>query len=201
MKPVKLFRFTGFSCSLDLWPHPGFFKLICNLTLPYRRTDFKNEQVVKARLAGWRGREGKGRERKKRKAMTSNSLKTMFQKSAFRIVSWPGWESFPFAWLQISVFVRIVWIRPRIWTSSSNCWAPNSPRIVGLSHVFSRIGNSGSSGWRRRRGVFTTHEINTWQGICWSGEGKATVEITWPNGTAEWSGGPQAAWVAKDRLQ
>lgn len=101
-----------------------------------------------------------------------------------------------------SVFMRIVWIRPRIWTSSSNCWAPNSPRIVGLSHVFSRIGNSGSSGWRRSSGgVLTTHEINAWQRVCWSGEGKGTVEITWPNGTAERSGGPQATWVAKDRLQ
>lgn len=98
--------------------------------------------------------------------------------------------------------MRIVWIWPRIWTSSSNCWAPNSPRIVGLSHVFSRIGNGGSSGrWRSSGGVFTTHEINAWQGVCWSGEGKATVEITWPNGIAEWSGGPQATGIAQDWLQ
>lgn len=55
MKPVKLFRFTGFSCSWDLWPHPDFFKLICNLTLPYCRTDFKKEQVMKAWLAGGGG--------------------------------------------------------------------------------------------------------------------------------------------------
>lgn len=52
MKPVKLFIFTGFSHSWDLWPHPDISKLISNLTLPYCRTDFKKEQVMKAWLMG-----------------------------------------------------------------------------------------------------------------------------------------------------
>lgn len=52
MKPVKLFVFTGFSRSWDLWPHPDISKFICNLTLPHRRTDFKKEQVMKAWLMG-----------------------------------------------------------------------------------------------------------------------------------------------------
>lgn len=52
MKPVKLFIFTGYSCSWDLWPHPDISKLICNLTLPYCRTDFEKERVMKAWLTG-----------------------------------------------------------------------------------------------------------------------------------------------------
>lgn len=67
----------SFSCSWDLWPHPDFFKLIRNLTLPYCRTDFKKEQVMKAGRVG--GGEGG--------AMTSSSPKIMFEKFAFRIVS------------------------------------------------------------------------------------------------------------------
>lgn len=183
MKPVKLFIFTGFSCSWDLWPHPDISKLICNLTLPYHRTDFEKERVMKAWLMGdW----GWGKQRPE-----NDASKICIQNC---IMTW-------IRVLFALVFMRIVWIWPRIWTSSSNCWAPNSPGIVGLSHVFGRIGNGGSSGRRRSSGgVFTTHEINAWQGVCWSGEGKATVEITWPNGTAEWSGGPQATGVAQDWL-
>lgn len=52
----------------------------------------------------------------------------------------------------------------------------------------------------RSRGVFC-HEANAWQRVGWSGEGQGTVQVAGPDRVAEWSGGPQAAGVAKDRLR
>lgn len=51
----------------------------------------------------------------------------------------------------------------------------------------------------RSRGVFCAHEANAWQRVGWSGEGQGTVQVAGPDRVAEWSGGPQAAGVAKDR--
>lgn len=99
----------------------------------------------------------------------------------------------------ISIFMWVMHIRPRIWASSSNCRAPYSPRVIGLSQVF-RVtsGWSSSGGWRR---IFTP-EIDIWQCVSGSVERKGVVQVTWPNGTAEGSGAsrPQATGVAEDGL-
>lgn len=52
----------------------------------------------------------------------------------------------------------------------------------------------------RSRGVFCAHEADARQRVGWSGEGQGTVQVAGPDRVAEWSGGPQAAGVAKDRL-
>lgn len=50
-------------------------------------------------------------------------------------------------------------------------------------------------------GVFRAHEADARQRVCRSGERKVAVDVAGPDGAAEWSGGPQAAAVAKDGLR
>lgn len=91
--------------------------------------------------------------------------------------------------------MREVRIRPRVRASSSDCGAPDPPGVVGLSQVVSWArGGRGVGGGR----VFRAHEADARQRVCWSGERKVAVDVAGPDGAAEWSGGPQAAAVAKD---
>lgn len=53
----------------------------------------------------------------------------------------------------------------------------------------------------RSRGGLCAHEADAGQRAGWSGERKGTAKVAGPDRVAEWSGGPQAAGVAKDRLQ
>lgn len=94
--------------------------------------------------------------------------------------------------------MREVRIRPRVRASSSDCGAPYPPGVVGLSQVVSWArGGRGVGGGR----VFRAHEADARQRVCWSGERKVAVDVAGPDGAAEWSGGPQAAAVAKDGLR